>query len=161
MSEPLNDWETLTMDAQDTDSASAPKRADRHPADDPTQLFPREGMQHPISERAAWDLCGPFVGLVRCSWRIRRSDHYVFDEAIKAWWGRLRSSRLPEERLSCERMINALSLANGLDQHKRGADLTAENVKHFTSLRREAAQARREQEEAACVDAWRGFSPCA
>ncbi|ABL68460.1 hypothetical protein OC539_25400 [Paracoccus denitrificans] len=145
------------MTAQDTDNWAADEAAERDPSDDLGRLFPREGVQHPISESAAWALCAPFVGLVRCNWRVKRVDTDLFEQAIKTWWECLRKARLPEERLTCERMINALGLANGMDNRARASELAAENVERFMAHRKEMARVRSERKEAACVDAWRDF----
>ena len=145
------------MTPQCTDNRPSDDVATNAPSVDPDLLFPHPGMTHPISGKDAWELCSPFVGLVHSPRHISRLDFDLFERAIDAWWHLLRSTRIAEERLSCERMIKALGLADGLDQHRRGAELASENVERAVAQRRVRAQARYEREEAARIDAWRDF----
>lgn|GEM_PF-3926889 len=128
---------------------------------DLSQIFPQAEKTRAISENEAWQLCEPFVGLTCCRPRPLRIPDDSFDYAISAWWDRLRSTQIPEERLTAERMINALNIAKGMDQHMRGAELAIQNVERVTTERRVAAETRREAEEAECVAVWRRFNPCA
>ncbi|RJL18238.1 hypothetical protein C9E82_13270 [Paracoccus siganidrum] len=95
--------------------------------------------RHPISQDEARLLCNPHVGLPSSRFFLRWRNE---------WWDLLRSAEDPEVKLSCERMINAINIAFGMDQHERGADLARAN--------REAAdRASADAAEAAAIDRWR------
>lgn len=68
----------------------------------------------------------------------------------QACWHHLIASSTPEQRLSCERMINALGMAIGMTRHEQAARIIAEN--------RAARDAKREADwKQYQLDRWRNF----
>lgn len=61
-------------------------------------------------------------------WRLR-----TIYNCRRDWWDRLRAATTPEEKLTCERMINAFGEAIGLHQHERGARYSENNPFHGES----------------------------
>lgn len=95
--------------------------------------------RHPISLDEARQLCNPHVGL---------PSSRLLSRWRNEWWDLLRKSERPEVKLSCERMINAINIAIGLDQHARGAELAQANREADDRASAEAA-------EADAIDRWR------
>jgi hypothetical protein len=102
------------------------------------------GKPHPVSKQDATSFARGTVGL----WKLRTVINQRND-----WWNKLRAARTPEERLTCERMINALSEAIGLHQPELGAQLFQDNPYSATGrTSTEDEIAERERRE---VDKWR------
>lgn len=72
----------------------------------------------------------------------------AFASKIAMWWDFLIAAKTPEEKLGCQRMIDAYGYASGLHDHERGKALAAENVA------RNADKSRRDCDEAALAR-WR------
>lgn len=100
---------------------------------------PREG--HPVSIEAARARTTGLVGIAppRAFFKLRRQ-----------WWASLRAAKTPEEKLTCQRMIDGLSEAIGLLKHEGVPAMIRENWERYTgSLYDEDTPDR------STVDAWR------
>lgn len=75
-------------------------------------------ITHPVSREAARDRFRPLVGVLSDLTFVRLRD---------GWWDRLAAATSPEEKLTCERMIDAINIAYGLNMHERGAKIAEEN----------------------------------
>ncbi|WP_353429209.1 hypothetical protein [Paracoccus denitrificans] len=106
--------------------------------------------EHPISRGVAEAACRASVGFGRFGRQ--------FTEMVPVWWDRLRAAETPEERLTCERMINAINYALGLHRHELGARLAASNIERRDRENAAASAAAAAAEEAAAVERWRGFT---
>ncbi|WP_312531262.1 hypothetical protein [Paracoccus sp. (in: a-proteobacteria)] len=106
-------------------------------------------QQHPVSEGEAQEVCNQFIGLGGAR------GYTIWTDCLPAWWSRLRSAPTPDEKLTCERMINALNRAAGMHQMERAARLAASNQQRRTAQRNQEAAARKASEEAAAIDRWR------
>ncbi len=106
--------------------------------------------EHPISRGAAEAACRASVGIGRFGRQ--------FTEMVPVWWDRLRAAETPEERLTCERMINAINYALGLHRHELGARRAASNVARRDRENAAESAAEAAAEEAAAVERWRGFT---
>lgn len=94
---------------------------------------------HPVSLEAAKRLTMSQIGV---------SSDRSFQVQISAFWDKLRRATTPEEKLTCERMINALGLARGMSRHEEGSQIAAAN---------DADRKRKGEEDAErrAVDRWR------
>lgn len=102
------------------------------------------GKPHPVSKQDATNFALRTVGI----WKLRTVIKLRND-----WWQKLRAAQTPEEKLTCERMITALSEAIGLHQHELGAQLCKDNPHTRSGAKStEEEQAERERRE---VDKWR------
>lgn len=102
------------------------------------------GKPHPVSKQDAINFARSTVG----SWRLRTVISQRND-----WWNKLRAARTPEEKLTCERMITALSEAIGLHQHDLGAQLFKDNPHNRSS--REPTEEELAESERREVNKWR------
>lgn len=75
--------------------------------------------EHPWSREKAKQIAYASIGL----WGRRT----IFN-CRREWWDRLRAATTPEEKVTCERMINYISEAIGLHQHERGKALCENNT---------------------------------
>lgn len=73
---------------------------------------------HPITVEDARAAAYVAIGM----WRERRICNRRND-----WWDRLRAATTPEEKLTCERMINAFGEALGLHRHEQGRAIAEKN----------------------------------
>ena len=124
----------------DTDHTDAPHRP-------LSRMAPESVTEHPISDAAARIVCQHYVGLGRFPRR--------FHACREAWWNRLRAAESPEERLTCERMINAVNEALGLHLHEKGAKLSERNMDRWRREDEAEMRAAAEASEAAAIDRWR------
>lgn len=111
------------------------------------RLHPSAFTQHPIAQGEAYTICDQYVGLARYS--------LLFIEALPLWWDKLRVAQSPEEKLTCERMINAINRADGLNRHERGARIAAKNIERRDAEDAAASAAEAAAAEAAAIDRWR------
>ncbi len=102
------------------------------------------GKPHPVSKQDATNFALRTVG----TWRLRTVIKLRND-----WWQKLRAAQTPEEKLTCERMITALSEAIGLHQHELGAQLCKDNP--HTRSDREVTEEERAERERREVNKWR------
>ena len=102
------------------------------------------GKPHPISREDATNFARRTVGI----WKLR-----TVMVQRNGWWQKLRDAQTPEEKLTCERMITALSEAIGLHQHELGAQLCKDNP-HTRSGAKSTEEERAERERRE-VDKWR------
>lgn len=102
------------------------------------------GKPHPVSKQDATNFALRTVG----TWRLRTVMVQRND-----WWKKLRAAQTPEEKLTCERMITALSEAIGLHQHELGAQLCKDNP--YTRSSRELTEEERAEQERREVNKWR------
>lgn len=98
-------------------------------------------IAHPVDRSLAEDSARSLVGIgnERGPYRARRE-----------WWDLLRRSETPEQRLTCQRMIDALGIAIGLQDWAEGRALCERNRAH-------ADTAATHEREAAAVAEWSGF----
>jgi len=107
-------------------------RVQRPESDDP---------RHPWPVEACRKMAYVSIG----TWKIRTIYSRRND-----WWDRLRAAATPEEKLTCERMINAFGEALGLHQHELGAKIAAQNPYLDADF-----GSRAEDLEKRAVDKWR------
>ena len=105
--------------------------------------------QHPISQGAAHDLCQRYVGIGA----PRRYRRWI--DCLPVWWERLRSAPTPEEKLSCEHMINALNRAAGMHLMEHAARIAVRNKERIEREEAEESAAEKAAEAAAAIDRWR------
>lgn len=135
----------LTVDQEADAAATAPVAEDGLVSlKDPDSI-----MRHPISQGEAHDICDRMVGIGNFR------AYHRWTDALPVWWDRLRSAPTPEERLTCERMINALNRAAGMHMTERSTKLIARNRQRWDEEGEAAAAAEKLAEEAAAIDRWR------
>lgn len=115
----------------------------------PSMSDPNSFTQHPISQDAAFDLCERLVGIGR------PSRYHRWVDCLPVWWERLRNAPTAEEKLTCERMINALNRAAGMHVMEYAARLVARNKARIDREQADKAAAEKAAEEAAAIDRWR------
>lgn len=114
-----------------------------------TSMLPESFPRHPISVDEANKACLRHVGLGKRGNR--------FTEVLPLWWDALRAADSPEARLTCERMIDAINRAYGMDRHVIGARIAAENIAWRDQDNADRAAAEAAAADAAAVDRWRAF----
>lgn len=102
------------------------------------------GKPHPISREDATNFARRTVGI----WKLR-----TVMVQRNGWWQKLRAAQTPEEKLTCERMITALSEAIGLHQHELGAQLCKDNP--YTRSGAKSTEEERAERERREVNKWR------
>lgn len=75
--------------------------------------------EHPWSHEKAKQIAYASIG----RWKPRTTFN-----RRREWWDRLRAATTPEEKVTCERMINYISEAIGLHHHERGRALCESNT---------------------------------
>ena len=94
---------------------------------------------HPVSVAAVAAICDPLIGMIRPftlhRWRL-------------AWWDALRGASTPEEKLTCERMLDRISVTIGLCEPEKGAAMARQN----REIRDQASIA---EADAAALERWR------
>lgn len=109
---------------------------------------PARFTRHPISQGEADDACRHYVGIGRFPYHLR--------DILPVWWGKLRAADTPEEKLTCERMINAINEAKGLHLHGLGSRIVEKNKEQWDTESAASSAAEIAAEEAAAIDRWRG-----